>query len=110
MFLGLTLTGLSAGLVTIPVLPEMLESVESDKELADKFDLAGMESLISGLFIFFQSIGEASGPVVSSYLTDKYGFTTSQEVYTAYLTIFFIAYFFTCGNFSMFGKATEFKS
>ena len=53
VFLGLTLVGLSAGLVTIPVLPEMLESVESDKELAEKFDLAGMESLISGLFIFF---------------------------------------------------------
>lgn len=34
VFLGLTLTGLSAGLVTIPVLPEMLESVETDKELS----------------------------------------------------------------------------
>lgn len=77
VFLGLTLTGLSAGLVTIPVLPEMLECVETDKDLAEKFDLDGMESLISGLFIFFQSIGEASGPVVSSFLTDRYGFTTA---------------------------------
>ena len=53
VFIGLILVGLSAGLVSIPVLPEMLESVETNEKLQEKFDLAGMESLISGLFIFF---------------------------------------------------------
>jgi hypothetical protein len=74
VFLGLTLTGLSAGLVSIPVLPEMLECVETNPAISNVFDLGGMESLISGLFIFFQSLGEATGPVISAYLTDSFGF------------------------------------
>ena len=35
IYLGLCIYGLSSGLVSIPVLPEMLESIEQDKELAD---------------------------------------------------------------------------
>jgi hypothetical protein len=36
--------------------------------------MESVENLISGLFISFQSFGEASGPVLSSILTDNYGF------------------------------------
>jgi hypothetical protein len=45
--------GLSTGMITIPVLPEMLESVESDPELAEKYDMQSFENLISGLFVMF---------------------------------------------------------
>lgn len=34
IFIGLCLVGLSAGMITIPVLPEMLEAVEEDEELS----------------------------------------------------------------------------
>jgi hypothetical protein len=70
IFLGLCLVGLSAGLVSIPVLPEMLESIEQDEELASQYELDDMENLISGLFVSFQSAGEALGPSVASILSD----------------------------------------
>ena len=53
VFIGLCLLGLSAGLVTIPVLPEMLESVETNKSLKERYDLRGIENLTSGIFILF---------------------------------------------------------
>ena len=51
--LGLCLLGLSVGLITIPALPEILEAVETNANLAEKYDLKGIENLISGIFIFF---------------------------------------------------------
>lgn len=45
--------GLSAGMVTIPVLPEMLECIEEDEELAQKYDMMTVENYISGLFVSF---------------------------------------------------------
>ena len=77
VFLGLCMIGLSTGMITIPVLPEMLESVEQDPELAQKYDISSFENLISGLFIMFQSIGEALGPLMSSVLTEWFDFATS---------------------------------
>lgn len=53
IFLGLCMIGLSAGMVTIPVLPEMLECIEEDDELADKYDMVTVENYISGLFVSF---------------------------------------------------------
>ena len=35
IFFGLCLVGLSAGFVSIPVLPEMLESIEQDEDLGN---------------------------------------------------------------------------
>lgn len=66
--------GFSSGMISIPVLPEMLECIEENEELASKYDMESVENLISGLFISFQSFGEASGPILSSILTDNYGF------------------------------------
>jgi len=39
IFLGLVLMGLSAGMITIPVLPEMLESIEDDEEIMGKYSM-----------------------------------------------------------------------
>lgn len=69
--------GLSAGMVTIPVLPEMLECVEEDEEFGEKYDMMTVENYISGLFVSFQSLGEAMGPMAGSILTDKFGFAMS---------------------------------
>jgi len=53
IFLGLCIIGMSAGMISIPVLPEMLESIEDDKELATKYDMEVVENVISGLFVSF---------------------------------------------------------
>jgi MFS family permease len=71
---GLIIIGMSAGMVTIPVLPEMLDAINEDKELIDKYDNEYIQNIISGLFIGFQSIGEAAGPIASQVLITYYGF------------------------------------
>ena len=70
IFIGLCIVGLSAGMITIPVLPEMLESIEEDPELSMKYDMESVENYTSGLFIAFQSMGEALGPIAGSIITD----------------------------------------
>lgn len=45
--------GLSAGMITIPVLPEMLETVEDDPKIMAKYDMESIENACSGLFITF---------------------------------------------------------
>lgn len=77
IFLGLCMIGLSAGMISIPVLPEMLECIEEDEDLANKYDMETIENVISGLFISFQSIGEAVGPIAASSLSENYGFQTA---------------------------------
>lgn len=104
VFIGLCVMGVSAGMVSIPVLPEMLDSIGEDEELGKKYDKEMLENYISGLFVSFQSLGEAIGPMVSSYLADTYNFQTSQESFSFLLFIFFISYFFSCGNFKMFSR------
>ena len=89
-------------MITIPVLPEMLDAVEDDESLKSHYDMQVVENLISGMFVSVQSIGEAIGPIVSSYLTDKFNFQYSQEIYGGVLAVFFILYFLFCGNFVMF--------
>lgn len=51
VFLGLVVVGLSAGMVSIPILPEMLEAIEEDEELSIKYDRDIIENAISGLFV-----------------------------------------------------------
>lgn len=104
IFIGLCIMGLSTSLCTIPCLPEMLESIEEDKELANKYDEEELENIISGLFVTLQSFGEAVGPMVSSLLVDSYGFRYAQEIYAAYLGTYCLLYFLTCGMCSMFFK------
>ena len=40
-------------MISIPVLPEMLESIEEDSMLAEKYDIESIENYTSGLFIAF---------------------------------------------------------
>jgi hypothetical protein len=74
IFLGLCILGLSVGMITIPALPEMLDSIEEDQSISRRYDIESIENYISGLFIGFQSVGEAAGPITSSILTDGFGF------------------------------------
>jgi hypothetical protein len=43
--------GSSAGTVSIPALPEMIESYEINQEFINKYDKEYSEDLISGIFV-----------------------------------------------------------
>jgi len=100
---GLIIIGMSAGMVTIPVLPEMLDAINEDKELIEKYDNEYIQNIISGLFISFQSIGEAAGPILSQTLITYYGFQTAYEIFSNYLMLYCLLYFLFAGNFEIFG-------
>lgn len=91
-------------MITIPVLPEMLESVEDDAELCQKYDMEQVANYVSGMFVTWQSMGEAIGPMISSSIAEWYSFTVSQEFFAIVLLVFSFSYFSFCGNFSMFGR------
>ena len=100
---GLAIIGLGAGMIVIPVLPEMIECIE---EKHPDFDDEQLHNMISGLFIAFQGIGETSGPILGSVLEDWYGFRSALDFVAILVFIFMIFYFLTCGRFSMFKADT----
>ena len=53
IFLGLCVMGFGLSFTSIPVLPEMLESIEEDEELSREYDRELVENTTSGLFISF---------------------------------------------------------
>ena len=99
---GLSILGLSCAIIVIPVLPEMLESVTSDKKIAATYDKSVIENVNSGVYVFFEAVGEAIGPSFSAFLTDNWGFHKSHTIYCAIIVIFILNYFLVCGNFKMF--------
>ena len=68
IILGLMIIGAAAGMISIPVLPEMLEEIE---ERGDRnFDIEELNNYISGLFVTCTGLGEFIGPVLSSSLNE----------------------------------------
>ena len=70
--LGLMFLGGSWAIMSIPVLPEMLEAVEMRPDL--RYNAEELDNFISGIFVVSNGIGEAIGPLLSSFLNDAYGF------------------------------------
>ena len=105
IFVGLMLLGIAGGLVSIPVLPEMVETYEQDEVLTQLYDKKQVEILISGLFVSCSSVGEILGPIMAANLAHYYSFGLAQDVYATVLIVFIILYFLFAGNFSMFGRA-----
>ena len=59
--------GFGCGMIIIPTMPDMIESVEPKYPNIDETEL---HNNISGLFIAFQGIGETTGPILGSVLED----------------------------------------
>jgi len=72
---GLSLLGISGGMIIIPVMPEMIEAIEHDPRF--HFDEDELNENISGMFVAAQGIGETLGPVLGSVLESSYGFDNS---------------------------------
>lgn len=97
---GLMIIGAAAGMISIPVLPEMLEVVEDMKDV--KYNTEELNNYISSVFVICTGAGEFIGPVLSSLLNDSYGFRGAQDIYANLIMIFGALYFILCGNFAMF--------
>lgn len=69
VFFGLCIIGGAGGLISIPVLPEMMEVYEEDEALMASTERDQVENMVSGLFVTCSSLGEILGPLMSSYLS-----------------------------------------
>ena len=72
ILLGLMIIGAAAGMISIPVLPEMLEAI--DEKSDKKYNLEELNNFISGIFVTCTGLGEFIGPVLSSFVNERYGF------------------------------------
>ena len=72
MLIGLMIIGAAAGMISIPVLPEMLEAIEERNDRS--YNPEQLNDYISGIFVTCTGLGEFIGPVLSSFLNEKYGF------------------------------------
>jgi MFS family permease len=72
--LGLAIMGSGAGLIVIPVMPEMIDAIE---EKYPGIDETVMHNMISGMFVAAQGVGETLGPVLGSIFEKTSGFRSS---------------------------------
>lgn len=89
--------GVSAALCNIPCLSEIIESAWQED-----YDEESLSNVISGIYTQLAFIGSSIGSIVSSYLDDEYGFIVSQSIFSTYLLLFILSYFFFCGMCSVF--------
>jgi len=72
---GLCLIGLSASMMAIPIMPEMLESIEQRPDFG--YDIEDVTNQTSSLFVLSIGIGEAIAPVAASVLSSSFDFTVA---------------------------------
>ena len=104
--IGLVILGISGGIIAIPVVPEMIESVDDQgiDRLIPKEAGPIIENLISGIYICFTNLGEAVGPTVSAFMVHHFDFQTAQETFALAIFSFAVLYFLLCGHFKMFTR------
>jgi len=96
--LGLILMGISAAMISVPVFPELIESIEVVEKFQDMFDEDYLEEFISNLFIYFQSVGELIGPIINAIIIQYHGFATAQWILFFYLMANLVIYFIFCAD------------
>ena len=96
---GLMVIGVSAGMISIPVLPEMLEAIEQTPEV--NYNAEELENYISGVFVICTGLGEAIGPTLSSTLNEAYGFRIAQDIFAGFCLLLALVYFCSVGHFRL---------
>ena len=99
IIMGLLLLGGASPMISIPIMPEMLESIETRPDL--NFDPDIVNNYSSSMFVTATGLGEAIGPILNSVLIDSYGFTRAHEIYGSIMLFTGLLYFLTCGNFTI---------
>ena len=76
IFVGLCLMGFSGAMITTPVFPEMVHSVENRYP-----ELKGdeLDNQASGYFNSCIGVGEAIGPITASVLSNLIGFRSAED-------------------------------
>jgi len=106
IILGLMILGTASGMVSVPVLPDMLEAVQEAKF---KYDMHELENRITSLFCLATGIGEVMGPIIGSSLYTAYGFHFAQEASASFLICLGFLNFIFCGHIHMFYKTSDAK-
>lgn len=95
ILIGLCIIGWSASLMSIPCLPEMLETIEVYTINMDvDYDPDEANNVVSGLFVTASGLGEAIGPILASVLVKIFDFRQSQEMYAFLILLFALWYLF----------------
>lgn len=98
---GLCFMGFGAGMIIIPVLPDMIEATE---ERYPGVDMNQLHNSISGLFIAAQGLGETLGPVTGSVFKNISNYRSSTDIMGAILIAFMTILYFTCGRNWIFSR------
>lgn len=99
--IGLTIFGFGTTFVTIPIMPEILDSIDERKT---NYNEIALQNRVSGYFIVCQGLGESAGPLVSSILEKAYGFRMTQYALGVFVTCFLFIYITACGVHGFFSK------
>ena len=99
ILVGAAIIGVSAGMISIPGLPDMLETIETS---GLNYDPILVNNTISGMFVTCTATGEFTGPVASSSLTAAYDFRESCDIFACLVLGIALLYFCLCGNFRIF--------
>ena len=108
ILMGMMIIGCSAGMISIPVLPEMLEAIEINPDM--HYNPDDLDNYLSGIFVVATGIGEMLGPILSSFLNEGYGFRTAQDMFAIGCLSFAFFYFIMVGHFYVFCEDSPSKT
>lgn len=89
---GLIIYGFGMSAVTLPVMPEILDGIETESRFIGKYNSINMSNNVAGYFTMCQSLGETAGPLISSFLNIKIGIRPTQQILGIIVSIFLISY------------------
>ena len=89
ILMGLFLAGFSAVMVTVPLIPEILASIERQLPWLEGEEL---NNVISGYLNSCIGIGEAIGPIASGALTESVGFRHALDLAATFVLAFTVIY------------------
>ena len=109
IFSGLMVLGIAGSAISIPVLPEMLDSItqvypglRNSQEVND---------VTAGFFNGFLGIGETAGPLLASVLVPSMGFRSACDGLALTLLVYTLLFFIFNGASDIFlGQGTEYVS
>ena len=96
MLIGTAIFGMGYSMITIPVMPEILEAIEDRKDLSDNMDEDALYNNLAGYFVVCQAVGESSGPALSSALNTRFDLEETQHMLAIFVGIFLASYMVLC--------------
>lgn len=95
VILGIIIFGFGFAMLTIPVMPEILEAIEETYNEGE-YDDQTLYNHLAGYFVFGQALGESLGPALSSLLNARFDYTSTQLILAAFVAVFLVVYLALC--------------